>query len=104
MIESSQEFYQKTMKDNHYSIFNLLTSLSNKKSEEQIRLARFKKHRINPDFHLVGHSALKFKIKLMFVGFLYTQVSIPVSLSLISTSKIGMVSKGNSTVNLILLC
>ena len=49
--------------------FNLLTSLSNKKSDKQIRLARFKKHKINPDFHLVGHSALKFKIKLVFVGF-----------------------------------
>ena len=30
----------------------------------------------------MGHSALKFKIRLVFVGFLYTQVSIPVSLSL----------------------
>ena len=88
----------------NHMFFNILTSLSNKKSEEQIHLAQFKKHRINPDFHLVGHSTLKFKIKLVFVGFLYTQVSIPVSLSLISTSRNGMVSEGSSTVNLILLC
>ena len=34
---------------------NLLTSLSNKKLEEQICLAQFKKHKVNSDFHKVGH-------------------------------------------------
>ena len=47
--------------------------MSYKKLVEQMRLARFKKRRINPDFHLVGDSALKFKIKLVFVGFPYTR-------------------------------
>ena len=77
--------------------FKLLTSLSNKKSVQQIHLHRFKKRKLNLDFHLVGHNAVKCKIKLVFVGFLYTQVSMPVSLSLISTSRNGMVSEGSST-------
>ena len=66
------------MKDNHYSktsFFNLLTFLSNKKSEEQIRWARFKKHKINPDFQLVGHNTLKFKIKFLFVGSVYLSIN-----------------------------
>ena len=48
----------------------LLTFLSNKKSVQQIHLHRFKKRKINSDFHLVGHNAVKCKI--VFVGFLHT--------------------------------
>ena len=102
-----KNFQQKPMKDKHHLktfFFNLLTSLSYKKLVEQMRLVRFKKRRINPDFHLVGHSAFKFEIKLVFVNFPYTQISIPVSLSLISTSRNGMMSERSSTVNLRLLC
>ena len=71
---------------------------------EQIVLALFRKHKIRPVFQDLGHIALYLRITPVFVFLRQTQLSNPLSVILISTSKNKSVFVAFSIVNLVPLC